>query len=66
MLLHDVETRSPRGTARWLSARPSVRHFHIRPKLQRDLRRAARIISGQAIGIVFSGGGAQDSPMSAS
>jgi NTE family protein len=49
-----------------LSARPSVRHFHIRPKLQRDLRRAARIISGQAIGIVFSGGGAQDSPMSAS
>jgi NTE family protein len=59
MLLHDIETRSPRGTARWLSARPSVRHFHVRPKLQRDLRRAARIISGKAIGIVFSGGGAK-------
>ena len=59
MLLHDIETRSPRGTARWLSERPSVRHFHIRPKLQRDLRRAARIISGKAIGIVFSGGGAK-------
>jgi len=59
MLLHDVDTRSPRGTARWLSARPSVRHFHIRPKLPRDSRRAARIISGKAIGIVFSGGGAK-------
>jgi NTE family protein len=59
MLLHDTETRSPRGTARWLSERPSVRHFLIRPKLQRDLRRAARIISGKAIGIVFSGGGAK-------
>jgi NTE family protein len=59
MLLHDTETRSPRGTSRWLSARPSVRHFHVRPKLPRDMRRAARIVSGQAIGIVFSGGGAK-------
>jgi NTE family protein len=59
MLLHDVETRSPRNTARWLRPRPSVRHFHIRPKLPRDLRRAARIIAGKAIGIVLSGGGAK-------
>jgi NTE family protein len=59
MLLHDAETKSPRNTARWLNVRPSVRHFHIRPKLQRDMRRAARIVSGKAIGIVFSGGGAK-------
>jgi NTE family protein len=59
VLLHDIETRSPRGTARWLNARQSARHFHIRPKLPRDIRRMARIISGKAIGIVFAGGGAK-------
>jgi NTE family protein len=59
VLLHDIETKSPSGTARWLNARQSVRHFHIRPKLPRDIRRMARIISGEAIGIVFAGGGAK-------
>src|SRR6201996_1696981 len=39
MLLHEIDTRSPRDTARWLRTRPSVRHFHIRPKLQRDMSR---------------------------
>ncbi|SDR83839.1 patatin-like phospholipase family protein [Bradyrhizobium canariense] len=59
VLLHPVETKSPIGTARWLSARRIARHFHIRPKLPRDISRIARIISGNAIGIVFAGGGAK-------
>lgn len=59
VLLHDTETKSPTGTARWLSARRVSRHIHIRPKLPRDIRRMARIISGNAIGIVFAGGGAK-------
>lgn len=59
VLLHDTETKSPTGTARWLSARHVARHIHIRPKLARDIRRMARIISGNAIGIVFAGGGAK-------
>jgi NTE family protein len=59
VLLHDMETKSPTGTTRWLRARRVSRHIHIRPKLPRDIRRMARIISGNAIGIVFAGGGAK-------
>jgi NTE family protein len=59
VLLHDVETKSPTGTARWLRARHVSRHLHIRPQLTRDIRRLARIISGNAVGIVLAGGGAR-------
>ncbi len=59
VLLHGVETRSPTGTARWLKARHVSRHVHIRPDLGRDMRRLARIISGNAVGLVLAGGGAR-------
>ena len=59
VLLHDTNTKSPTGTARWLKARRVSRHVHVRPKLPRDVRRLTRIISGNAIGLVLAGGGAR-------
>jgi NTE family protein len=34
-------------------------HVHVRPALDRDIARLARILSGTAIGLVLSGGGAR-------
>lgn len=59
VLLHAAETRSPRGTARWLTPRRRPRHFHIRPSLEADMARLARIVSGRAVGLVLAGGGAR-------
>ncbi|WP_347263942.1 patatin-like phospholipase family protein [Nitrobacter sp.] len=59
ILLHRTDARIPTGTARWLNARPDARHFHIRPELPSDMSRLARIVSGRAIGLVLSGGGAR-------
>jgi NTE family protein len=35
------------------------RHIHVRPALARDMARLARVVSGNAIGLVLSGGGAR-------
>ncbi len=59
VLLHPPGTTFPRGTKRWLDRRPVARHFHVRPHLERDVARLGRILSGHAIGLVFSGGGAR-------
>ncbi|WP_425416725.1 patatin-like phospholipase family protein [Oricola indica] len=59
VLLHPAGAVAPRGTSRWLAARKVDRHFHIRPTLDRDMRRLGRILTGNAIGIVFAGGGAR-------
>jgi NTE family protein len=58
VLLHDAAKQSPRGTSRWLAPRGRPRHFHIRPGLDRDMARLARILSGRAVGVVLAGGGA--------
>jgi len=58
VMLHEADTKSPRGTVRWLAPRDRPRHFHIRLGLDRDMARMARIISGRAVGLVFAGGGA--------
>ena len=34
-------------------------HHHVRPGVSRDLRRVGRLITGRAIGVVLSGGGAR-------
>ena len=59
MLLHPAELRSPRHTAQWLDRRPVADHVHLRPALQRDLGRLARLISRTAVGLVLAGGGAR-------
>ena len=59
VLLHPTDTRCPRGTREWLARRPVTEHVHIRPDLQRDIARLARIESRSAVGLVFAGGGAR-------
>jgi NTE family protein len=59
VLLHDAHVAHPTGTGRWLDRRPVDAHVHVRPSLQRDMARLARIVSGNAIGLVLAGGGAR-------
>lgn len=59
VLLHPADLRCPRGTRAWLDRRPVADHVHVRPALERDMARLARIQSGNAVGLVFAGGGAR-------
>jgi NTE family protein len=59
VLLHDPLKRSPLGTRAWLDRRAVGRHIHVRPALDRDLKRLARLVTGRAVGLVLSGGGAR-------
>ena len=59
VLLHPEQTRCPSHTKRWLARRPVAHHIHIRPALDADMARLARIQSRTAVGLVFSGGGAR-------
>ena len=59
VLLHPADQTSPRGTAAWLARRPVAGHIHIRPGLDRDMARLARIQSRTAVGLVLAGGGAR-------
>jgi NTE family protein len=59
VLLHDETARMPSATSNWLAIRSVAAHVHVRPALDRDITRLARILSGTAIGLVLSGGGAR-------
>lgn len=59
VLLHPDGSRLPSGTERWLSGRNLQRHFHVRGSRKEDFARVARCLTGQAIGVVFGGGGAR-------
>ncbi|CAN7602672.1 patatin-like phospholipase family protein [Acidovorax sp. LjRoot129] len=59
VLLHPANTQCPRHTQRWLDRRPVADHLHIRPTLDRDMARLARIQSRTAVGLVLAGGGAR-------
>ncbi len=59
VLLHPAQQHSPRGTAKWLARRPVAGHVHIRPDLDHDMARLARIQNRTAVGLVLAGGGAR-------
>jgi NTE family protein len=59
VLLHGADVLCPNGTARWLARRPVADHIHIRPALERDMARLARMQSRTAVGLVLAGGGAR-------
>lgn len=59
VLLHPETLQSPRGTAAWLARRPLAGHIHLRPTLERDMARLARLQSRTAVGLVLAGGGAR-------
>jgi NTE family protein len=59
VLLHDAGTSHPRGTPAWLDRRPIDNVVHVRRDSERDVSRLARIVSGNAVGLVLAGGGAR-------
>jgi len=59
VLFHTVGCLSPSATANWLDVRELIGHVHLRSNHAPDLDRLARIVSGNAVGLVMSGGGAR-------
>ena len=59
VLLHPAQRQCPSGTRQWLARRPLAGHVHIRPTLERDMARLARLQSRTAVGLVLAGGGAR-------
>lgn len=60
VLVHAPGTAQPSGTAHWLAPRPKIQHhFHVIVDRAVDFQRLARVITGQTVGVVFSGGGAR-------
>jgi NTE family protein len=59
ILLHSANSRSPKNTAAWYTDRNLTTHVHLRPDLNKDMERLARIMSGTAVGLVLAGGGAK-------
>lgn len=58
VLLHQGPQR-PRGTDRWMAGRVVDAHHHLRLGETSHYQRLARLITGQAVGVVFGGGGAR-------
>ena len=56
VLLHDGPRESAQAR-RWLDLQPARRHHHVRS--DEDIARVARLLSGRALGVVLSGGGAR-------
>jgi NTE family protein len=59
ILMHPAEADRPRGTEAWLDATSAARAFHVRRGHDGDFRRMARVLTGQSVGLVLSGGGAR-------
>ncbi len=49
----------PAGTARWLATRDVDQHVHARRDSDEDFARLARLVTGNALGLVLGGGGAR-------
>jgi NTE family protein len=59
ILVQQTNAKTPVGTDAWIKAYPVQRLFHIRDGDRSDLQRMARVITGQSVGLVLSGGGAR-------
>jgi NTE family protein len=59
ILVQPPDCSRPKGSEAWLEAGPAARLFHVRPSHEDDVARLARVIVGQSVGLVLSGGGAR-------
>lgn len=59
VLWHPTMTDKPTGTGAWLDARQVQAHHHVRRDDQQHMDRLARRLTGHAIGLVLSSGGAR-------
>jgi predicted acylesterase/phospholipase RssA/CRP-like cAMP-binding protein len=58
ILLHPASTKLPSHTADWLTPRSVYKHHHMRINSEKDVNRVVRHLTGNANGLVLSGGGA--------
>lgn len=59
VLLQPASESPITGTAKWLKDRQTDFHLHVRADKPDDIQRVARVISGNALGLVLGGGGAR-------
>jgi predicted acylesterase/phospholipase RssA len=59
ILLRPDRNAAPTGTADWLAPRNVQRHSNVAVGDERDFNRLARLLSGNAVTLVLSGGGAR-------
>jgi NTE family protein len=59
LLIQPSDRRLPQGSDAWLAVAPAARLFHVRRGDKADLARMARVLTGQSVGLVLSGGGAR-------
>ena len=59
ILLQPADIARPRGSDAWVEAAQPARLFHLRRDHKPDLERIARVLTGQSVGLVLSGGGAR-------
>jgi NTE family protein/lysophospholipid hydrolase len=59
VLMHPGNEQLPNGTSRWLQPRSAKHWHHLRWDRAGDFRRLARLLTGRAVGVVLSGGGAK-------
>ncbi len=59
ILMQAPDCPLPKGSAAWLDAAPANRLIHLKEDSKRDLARLARMLVGQSVGLVLSGGGAR-------
>ena len=59
VIVHPAGAGLPNGTARLLAGRQIRAHHHVRDNSPGDFGRLARFLSGRAISLVLSGGGAR-------
>lgn len=59
ILLQPADAKAPQGSEAWMDAAQPARIFHIRRDHLPDVQRIARVLTGQSVGLVLSGGGAR-------
>jgi NTE family protein len=59
ILMQPPTAVAPEGSEAWMDAAQPARLFHVRRDRAPDIERLARVLTGQSVGLVLSGGGAR-------
>ncbi|WP_374471890.1 patatin-like phospholipase family protein [Phenylobacterium sp.] len=59
ILLQPAGAAAPSGSEAWMDAVQPAQVYHLRRDHEPDLARMARVLTGQSVGLVLSGGGAR-------
>ena len=59
ILVQTKTCKAPKGSQAWVDALRPARLFHVRRDNGDDAQRIARLLTGQSVGLVLSGGGAR-------